>query len=213
MQDFNGSASGISAREQVVVTEPVGTDVRNSQSIRTPVEKLANLIQYLMQKAGILDAVSTWTAKQAFSAGLSSGVAPSAATDVARKTEVDAEATARASAVGGFWATATGPLLPSFATSTLQICTEAAGQVVRLRGAITLTADIAGVQVLAYVSHGIVARKMWAALWNGSSWAPFLVECRAGDGSSLFVSQSAYPSGMHMLPGYIIDFSGVSFGV
>jgi hypothetical protein len=48
---------------------------------------------------GLLARASTWTAKQVFSLGLSSSVAPTASTDVARKYEVDAEATTRASAV------------------------------------------------------------------------------------------------------------------
>jgi hypothetical protein len=39
-----------------------------------------------------------WSAKHTFSAGLASGTAPSAATDVVRKNELDAEATARSSA-------------------------------------------------------------------------------------------------------------------
>lgn len=39
----------------------------------------------------LVNIANPWTAKQTFNAGLSSGVAPTAATDVARKTEIDAQ--------------------------------------------------------------------------------------------------------------------------
>lgn len=67
-QTYNGSLTGIVAREQAAISEPVGTDQRNAASVQTPFRKLADYVQYLMQKAGVLDAVSTWTAKQTFAA-------------------------------------------------------------------------------------------------------------------------------------------------
>ncbi len=58
-QNYSGNTTGLSGRPTVTVSEPVGTDVRNSQSIRTPVEKLADLLQYLMTNAAlkVMDAI------------------------------------------------------------------------------------------------------------------------------------------------------------
>ena len=67
---YTASSTGITARQQVTISEPAGTDVRNSASVRTPLEALADFMQYLMSKAGILDATSTWTAHQIFSGGV-----------------------------------------------------------------------------------------------------------------------------------------------
>lgn len=66
--DYNGSLTGIAARQQVTISEPAGTDVRNSASVRTPLEQLANLLQYLMQRAGLIDQVQTWTEAQTLQA-------------------------------------------------------------------------------------------------------------------------------------------------
>lgn len=57
-QSYNGNTTGLSGRPTVTITEPTGTDVRNSASIRTPVERLADFIQYLMTNAAlkVLDA-------------------------------------------------------------------------------------------------------------------------------------------------------------
>jgi hypothetical protein len=68
-QNYTGSTTGIAARQNATISEPVGTDVRNSASVRAPLEKLADFCQYLMQKAGLLDVASTWTAKQTLSGG------------------------------------------------------------------------------------------------------------------------------------------------
>lgn len=52
---------------------------------------------WLVYLNGLTNESLTWAAKHTFSAGLASGAAPVAATDVVRKTELDAEATARTS--------------------------------------------------------------------------------------------------------------------
>lgn len=52
--------------------------------------------QWVAYLDGLTNEALTWASKHTFSAGLASGVAPTAATDVVRKTELDAEAAARA---------------------------------------------------------------------------------------------------------------------
>lgn len=96
---YNGTSSGISARQAPSTTVPASTDQLSEESHNIGIRRAFDFLAYLMAKVGLIDAVSTWTAKQAFSAGLSSGAVPSAGTDVVRKTELDAEATTRADAV------------------------------------------------------------------------------------------------------------------
>lgn len=100
--NYNGSATGISAREQVTISVPAGTDVRNSQSVRTPIEKLADFCQYLMAKVGLIDQVSTWTAKQNMTGGIGGLPLPAAGSnDAARKVDVEAAETAAKSHANG----------------------------------------------------------------------------------------------------------------
>jgi len=53
------------------------------------------IYDWLVYLDGLTNEALTWAAKHTFNAGLASGVAPSGATDVVRKTELDAETTAR----------------------------------------------------------------------------------------------------------------------
>jgi hypothetical protein len=87
--NYTGSTAGITARQNVTISEPAGTDVRSSASVRTPLETLANVAQYLMTKSGLLDVVSTWTAKQTMSGGVGGLPAPTAGGDAATKTYAD----------------------------------------------------------------------------------------------------------------------------
>lgn len=68
-QNYNGSAAAITAHQQVTISEPVGTDVRNSGSVRTPLEKLADYLQFLQAKAALLDAINVFTTTQQLSGG------------------------------------------------------------------------------------------------------------------------------------------------
>lgn len=68
-QNYNGDLTGITPHETANITEPVGTDVRNAASVQTPLRRLTNLLQYLMQKAGLLDQANTWLAPQSISSG------------------------------------------------------------------------------------------------------------------------------------------------
>lgn len=69
-QVYTGNTTGLSGRPLVAISEPVGTDVRNSQSVRTPLEKLTDLLAYVMGKAGLIDQTNTWTQKQTMTGGL-----------------------------------------------------------------------------------------------------------------------------------------------
>jgi hypothetical protein len=57
---YNGSATGIAARQQVDMSEMIDTDVRNAASVQTPLRRLANFLQWLMQNVA-LKASPTWT--------------------------------------------------------------------------------------------------------------------------------------------------------
>lgn len=98
-QDYNGNAAAITARQQVTISEPVGTDTRSSQSVRTPLEKLADYLQYLMTNAAlkVSDAIVSMSGFKITNLG-----APAADTDAdtqgARNGAIGAEATARAAA-------------------------------------------------------------------------------------------------------------------
>ena len=73
-------------------TCPVDTDAAVAASVDTPFQLFLNWIAWIRQKMARVDAATT------FYSGLASNIGPSAATDVARKAEVDAEATARSGA-------------------------------------------------------------------------------------------------------------------
>jgi hypothetical protein len=88
-ETYIGSTAGITPRQNASVTLMVGTDVRSSNSVRTPLQQLANVAQYLMTKSGLLDVVSTWTAKQTMSGGVGGLPAPTAGGDAATKTYAD----------------------------------------------------------------------------------------------------------------------------
>lgn len=69
-QSYTGNTTGLSGRPAATISEPLGSDVRNATSVVTPLRKLADLVQYLMSKVGMVDVVSTWTAKQTMAGGL-----------------------------------------------------------------------------------------------------------------------------------------------
>ncbi len=59
---YTASALGISRSTAIEIIEPVGLDARSSASVRTPLEKLANLVKWLYVHAGIQDdGINTWT--------------------------------------------------------------------------------------------------------------------------------------------------------
>jgi hypothetical protein len=66
---YTGDDTGIAAREDATISEPIGTDVRNATSVQTPLRRLANLVQFLMQHAGLLSEVNEWAATQNITAG------------------------------------------------------------------------------------------------------------------------------------------------
>lgn len=100
-QNYTGSTTGITARQNVTISNPIDTDVRSSASVRTPLEVLANIAQYLMAKAGLIDTASTWTAKQTMSGGVGGLPEPGAGSDAATKTYADGrETTAKSYADG-----------------------------------------------------------------------------------------------------------------
>jgi hypothetical protein len=92
---YTGNTTGITARQNVTISEPVGTDVRSSASVRTPLETLANFLQYVCQKAGLIDTASTWTAKQTMSGGVGGLPAPAEDADAATKAYADTSVAAQ----------------------------------------------------------------------------------------------------------------------
>jgi hypothetical protein len=44
---YNGDTTGITGHPTVTISEPIGTDVRNSASMRTPLRRLADFAQYV----------------------------------------------------------------------------------------------------------------------------------------------------------------------
>jgi hypothetical protein len=74
---------------------------------------------WLVYLNGLANEAFTWAAKHTFAAGLSSGVAPSAANDVVRKTELDAEATARGTAITSAITTHNAVASPHSATAAV----------------------------------------------------------------------------------------------
>jgi hypothetical protein len=82
-QNYTGSTAGITARQDATISEPVDTDVRNSNSVRTPLRALTDLLHYLSKKAGLIDQLNTWTQKQTMSGGIGGLPMPSVGTDVA----------------------------------------------------------------------------------------------------------------------------------
>lgn len=48
---YSGNAGAITPRSAVTITEPIDSDARNAASVTLPLEQLANLCQYLMQRA------------------------------------------------------------------------------------------------------------------------------------------------------------------
>jgi hypothetical protein len=67
--NYNGSAAAITAHQQVTISEPIDTDVRSSQSVRTPLEKLADYLQFLQANAALLDQLNVLTQTLQLSGG------------------------------------------------------------------------------------------------------------------------------------------------
>ncbi len=99
-QNYTGTQQNISGRPNLTISEMIGSDIRDSISVRTPLRTLADFLHTLLKKAGILDIVSTWTAKQTFQAGAASGTAPAAgSTDLVRQTDMETTVGAVSSAL------------------------------------------------------------------------------------------------------------------
>ena len=68
--NYSGNTSGITGRPTVTVSNPVDGDAATAASNNAAAQTLANLVQYLCNKAGITDVASTWTAAQTVAANL-----------------------------------------------------------------------------------------------------------------------------------------------
>ena len=56
---YTASSSGITPHEAVSVAVPIGADAPNASSVTTPLETLANTLQYLMEHALLADGIET----------------------------------------------------------------------------------------------------------------------------------------------------------
>lgn len=72
-QIYSGNVAGLVARQDVEVQVPLTGDTAAADSVSTGLKKLADLLQYLQDHAGLIDTASTWSALQTLSAGLTSG--------------------------------------------------------------------------------------------------------------------------------------------
>lgn len=67
---YNGNEANVPAdRSDANANILVGTDPRNASSVNTPLQRILDYLQRIVKKAGFLDLVSTWTAKQTFAGG------------------------------------------------------------------------------------------------------------------------------------------------
>lgn len=116
--NYNGDTTGITGHPTVTISEPVGTDVRDSGSVRTPLRRLADFLQYVATNFALTSevtadiathngvtnphsATSAATASRLVlrdAAGRAKMADGSAADDIATKGQIDAVAPARAHA-------------------------------------------------------------------------------------------------------------------
>jgi hypothetical protein len=68
--NYTGDPAAITARQAVVVSNPVDGDALTAASNNAAIATLADILKYAMDKMGIIDTASTWTALQTMSAGL-----------------------------------------------------------------------------------------------------------------------------------------------
>jgi hypothetical protein len=65
---YTGNLAGVTARQDVVISNPLDGEAANAASNDVAPKYLANVLQYLSKKAGLIDVASTWTAIQTFNA-------------------------------------------------------------------------------------------------------------------------------------------------
>lgn len=69
--NYTGDQTGHTSREVVTVREPIDADPRNAATIAASIEDLADYVDLILHKAGMLDTAQTWALLQTFSNGIS----------------------------------------------------------------------------------------------------------------------------------------------
>lgn len=88
---YTGNPAGIVARQAVTVANPVDGEDLTAASNNSAIQTIANILKYVMDKAGLIDQAQTWTALQNFGGQVLNNLGtPVAASDAATKAYVDA---------------------------------------------------------------------------------------------------------------------------
>jgi hypothetical protein len=74
--EYTGDGSGIAARQNAVILCPIDSDAPNANSVNVPLQALANLLDFLMQNAGLLGVANNFVPIQTFSNGIHCGGSP-----------------------------------------------------------------------------------------------------------------------------------------
>lgn len=134
---YTGNDAAITDRTSVTVSNPIDADPPNAASVTTPLEKLANYCQRLIKKAGMLDLASSWTAAQAFAAGLTGTTAALSGAITGASVAVSGAVTGATATLSGALAAASAAITGAITGASIAVTGAVTSATVAATGAIT----------------------------------------------------------------------------